>query len=140
MDGSEQANTFFKISQLYARQTQAIDEGDIAQYSNTFALQAVIVNTANNSRLIGRDTIHSVAMDNFVARKAIRLQSRHFMFTPLIRYLDNGLIGASSRVLIMQILRHGFASILASVICDDIIVCGAGHEPTIQFRTISLSG
>lgn len=140
MGGSEQANTVFKISQLYARQTQAIDEGDIAQYSNTFALQAVIVNTVNSSRLTGRDAIHSVAMDNFAARKAARLQSRHFMFTPLIRYLGNELISVSSRVLIMRIPSHGFASILASVICDDIIVCEAGQEPTIQFRTISLSG
>ena len=60
--GSEQMDTFFKISQLYAHQTQGIDEGDIEEYSGTFASQAVIVNAVNGSRLTGRDDIHSTAM------------------------------------------------------------------------------
>lgn len=137
---SEQMDTLFKINQLYARQTQSIDEGVIEEYSGTFASQAVIINAVNGSRLAGCDDIHSTAMKNFAARKVARLQSRHFMFTPSTRYLGNGLVGASSRVLILQIPHHGFASILASVICDDIIVCGAGYEPIIQFRTISLFG
>lgn len=137
---NEHASTFFALNQFYARQTQGIDEGNIGAYSGTFAPRAVIVNAVNGSRLTGRDAIHATALENFFRRREAQLQSRHFMLTRSTRNLGDGLIGVLSRVLILQTPHHRHTSILASVICDDIITRLPGDEFTIQFRTISPFG
>lgn len=136
----EHTTTFLAVNQFYARQTQGIDEGNIEAYSKTFAPRAVIVNAANGSRLTGRDVIHATALENFVRRREAQLQSRHFMLTRSTRHLGDGLIGVLSRVLILQTSHHRPTSILASVICDDIVTRLPGDEFTIQFRTISPFG
>ncbi|WP_010533654.1 nuclear transport factor 2 family protein [Brachybacterium squillarum] len=133
-------DSFFAISQFYARQTQGIDEGDISAYSSTFGEKAIVVNSVNGSRLTGRQNIHTTALENFARRHEAGLQSRHLMYTRSTRQLANGLTGALSRVLILQTPRQGQTSILASVICDDLIARDAGGTLSIQFRSISPFG
>lgn len=137
---SEHTSIFSAVNQFYARQTQSIDEGNIGVYSGTFASRAIIVNAANGSRLTGHNVIHATALENFLKRREARLQSRHFMLTQSTRNLGDGMIGVLSHVLILQTPHNGLASILASVICDDIITKLPGDEFTIQFRTISPFG
>lgn len=73
-------------------------------------------------------------------RREAPLQSRHLIFTQSTRDLGGGVLGALSRILILQTPHGGPTSILASVICDDIIARTASDELAIQFRTISPFG
>lgn len=137
---NEERDLLFQTSQLFARQTQGIDEGDISSYSETFGINAVVVNTVTHSRLTGRSAIHTTAERNFARRRNAQRQSRHMMFTQSTRTLSDGLVSVSSRVLILDTPHQGATSVIASVVCDDVISHDSAGEPLIQFRTISPFG
>jgi len=119
---TDRAALYRQVLDLYARQMQAVDGGDLASYGVTFAPDAVFRSNALPGPVRGRDTICASTRRLAAFRAARGVTRRHLMTNLTVDPRDDGTLATRSYVLLVETSLGEPAELYLSTVCEDELV------------------
>jgi uncharacterized protein (TIGR02246 family) len=116
-----------EIQQFYARHMQAIDDGAVDAWLDTFTDDASIANNTGAEPARGRDTIAAVARR--LVAGAIDRSVIHRHWTGMLDVVteSDGTVRATSYALVVETARGGQPALWRSTVCRDVLVHDGGR-------------
>lgn len=124
-----------RVDQFYAVQMQALDDGDIAGWVQSFTADGVFVSNGLPDPVVGREQLAALA-DETIARLdqrgAIR---RHFVFNVIIDQLADGLLRTTCYVPVFDTIDGQTSLTTSTVMRDELVSAGGGL--LVRHRTVT---
>ncbi|HSV65420.1 MAG TPA: nuclear transport factor 2 family protein [Mycobacteriales bacterium] len=118
---------YHEVQEFYARQMQTIDGGDAAGWAGTFTEDGVFTSNARPEPVRGRAVIAAATAGSVAERAARGVVHRHMMTMLHLDPRADGSLFARSYVLVVATYREGGSELLASTVCEDVLVRDAGR-------------
>ena len=129
------ADVYAQIDQFYAIQMQALDDGDIAGWVETFTDDGVFASNGLPEPVAGREgltTLGKSSVARLDERGAIR---RHFVFNIVVQPAADGTLRTRCYVPVFDTV-DGVTSLYTSTVMSDELVFSAGAL-LVRHRTVS---
>ncbi|MET8976876.1 nuclear transport factor 2 family protein [Streptomyces sp. NPDC004539] len=133
--GDAPAEVCSRIDQFYARQMQALDDGDIAAWVDTFTDDGVFVSNGLPDPVEGRSGLTALggeAVARLDAKGAIR---RHFVFNVIVEPLADGVLRTTCYVPVFDTV-DGVTQLTTSTVMRDELV-GSRDGLLVRHRTVT---
>jgi actinorhodin biosynthesis protein ActVIA len=134
-NGTVSAEIYSRIDQFYAMQMQALDDGDIATWADTFTGDGVFVSNGLPNPVEGRDgltALGSEAVARLDEQGAIR---RHFVFNVIVEPAPNGILWTTCYVPVFDTI-DGVTNLTTSTVMRDELV-DSGEGLLVRYRTVT---
>ncbi|WP_242904538.1 nuclear transport factor 2 family protein [Actinomadura terrae] len=134
-NGTVSPEIYSRIDQFYAMQMQALDDGDIAAWVDTFTDDGVFVSNGLPDPVEGRDglrTLGSQAVARLDEQGAIR---RHFVFNVIVETAPDGTLWTTCYVPVFDTI-DGVTNLTTSTVMRDELV-GSGEKLLVRYRTVT---
>ncbi|WP_338682707.1 nuclear transport factor 2 family protein [Streptomyces acidiscabies] len=133
--GTAPAEVCSRIDQFYAIQMQALDDGDITAWVDTFTADGVFVSNGLPDPVEGRDGLTALGNDSVARldkRGAIR---RHFVFNVIVEPLPAGILRTTCYVPVFDTV-DGVTTLTTSTVMRDELV-SSDDGLFVRHRTVT---
>jgi hypothetical protein len=115
------ADLYLEVEQFYAWQMRLLDDGQTAQWAETFTADGVFDANGHPQPVQGRDKIASGALAARKALDAADIRHRHWIGMLTVTHQGEDLL-ARSYAIVFEIPLGGSASLKFSTVCEDLLV------------------
>lgn len=115
------ARTQSDVTELYARQSQAIDDGDAEGWARTFTADGVFVSPTHGEPVRGFEALRRFAAGVRAGHVARGIQERHWLNSVVAEAAD-GLVRARAYLMIVRIGPGGRPELARHVVIQDDLV------------------
>ncbi|MEE1758266.1 MULTISPECIES: nuclear transport factor 2 family protein [unclassified Streptomyces] len=121
------SDLYVQVQHFYARQMQALDNGRIEEYANTFTKDGSFQHTPGLDPVVGPDAILEELRSFLKKYENDPTQRRHYFNQIVLDPRDDGTIGSTVYALIVRVKPNEQPEIWPSTVVHDVIDVTDGH-------------
>jgi FAD/FMN-containing dehydrogenase len=129
------AEVYSSVDQFYARQMQALDDGDVGGWAQTFTADGVFASNGLPDPVVGREQLTKLASDTVARLNGQRAIRRHFVFNVIVETAADGLLRTTCYVPVFDTV-NGVTSLTTSTVMRDELV-SSGDDLLVRHRTVT---
>lgn len=129
------AEMYSRIDQFYALQMQALDDGDVPGWVETFTDDGVFVSNGLPGPVEGRGQLATLAKETVARLNDKGAIRRHFVFNVIVEPSDGGVLCTTCYVPVFDTIA-GVTSLTTSTVMRDELV-GSGDGLLVRRRTVT---
>lgn len=129
------AEVYAAVDQFYALQMQALDDGDIGAWVDTFTDDGVFVSNGLPDPVVGREQLVKLGAETMARLDDMGAIRRHFVFNVIIEPAADGVLYTTCYVPVFDTV-DGVTSLTASTVMRDELVEN-GNGLLVRHRTIT---
>ena len=120
------AEIYSRIDQFYAFQMQALDDGDIAIWAETFTDDGTFVSNGLPDPVVGREQLTALAGETVARLNDKRAIRRHLVFNVIVEPLAAGVLRTTCYVPVFDTIDGETSLTTSTVMRDELISLGDG--------------
>ena len=121
------------VAALYARQSQAIDDGDAAAWAATFTSDGSFESPTFGDPIIGTEALTRFAEGVYADLQDAGVRQRHWVNSIVV---DPDTLVARAYLMIVRVDPEGIPSLLRHVVTTDELAVAAGSELRVRSRHV----
>lgn len=129
------ADIYSRIDQFYAIQMQALDDGDIAGWVETFTVDGVFESNGLAAPVAGRDGLTALGTDAVTRLREKGAIRRHFVFNVIVNAESDGALRTTSYVPVFDTVDGVTTLTTSTVMRDELISSETGL--LVAHRTVT---
>jgi actinorhodin biosynthesis protein ActVIA len=134
-NGIVSAETYSRIDQFYAIQMQALDDGDIAAWVETFTAEGVFVSNGLPDPVEGRGGLAALGVETVARLNEKGVIRRHFVFNVIVESHSGGVLRTTCYVPVFDTV-DGVTSLTTSTVMRDELLSSADGL-LVRHRTVT---
>ena len=126
---------YSRVDQFYAIQMQALDDGDIAGWVETFTTDGAFVSNGLPDPVVGRKQLAELARTTVARLNGKGAIRRHFVFNVIVELPADGILRTTCYVPVFDTI-DGVTSLTTSTVMRDELA-SSGDGLLVQHRTVT---
>lgn len=126
---------YCRVDQFYAFQMQALDDGDIAEWVETFTEDGVFVSNGLPDPVAGRDRLAVLGAETVARLNGKDAIRRHFVFNVIVEPSSDGVLRTTCYVPVFDTI-DGVTSLTTSTVMRDELV-SSDNGLLVRHRTVT---
>jgi hypothetical protein len=129
------ADIYAQVDQFYAIQMQALDDGDIAGWVETFTDDGVFASNGLAEPVAGREELTALGKSSVARLDAKGAIRRHFVFNVIVESSSDDTMRTTCYVPVFDTVDGVTSLTTSTVMCDELVV--SGEAVLVRHRTVT---